>query len=39
MKFSVIDFSCKQDQPQETVDLVTFTEGMLMENFIFCVVK
>ena len=25
--------------PQETVDLVTFTEKILMENFIFCAVQ
>ena len=24
--------------PQETADLLTFTEEILMENFIFCVV-
>ena len=31
MKFSIKDF-----KPQFPVDLVTFTEEILMENFIFC---
>ena len=39
MKFSILRISSVNVQnPQETADLVTFTEKSLMENFIFCVV-
>ena len=38
MKFSIKDFFSKCDQPQETADLVVFTEKSLMENIIFCAV-
>ena len=39
MKFSILRISSVNVQnPQETADLVTFTEKSLMKNFIFCVV-
>ena len=38
MKFSITDFFSKCDQIGKTADLVTFTEEILNENFIFCTV-
>ena len=39
MKFTTWDFFSKYDQnPQFFADLITFTEEIICENFIFCAV-